>query len=174
MWCVMIHRCLPENLQIILRCYFLRLLLIMWTPQKSCLRHIFYPSSSTKNQPLCGPFFQSCGILRWNRVFIFSCLFFHCFCFPGNQMICDHILHIFCMCPWRTWPCIVLFLYHLVLEHSIIAHVFLVSWFRLNLFSITNGFISWVPCMPFTKCWHFKIFSQVCIILVRLLNRHLY
>ena len=55
---------------------------------------------------------------------------------------------------------------------------FFVSCFRLALFSIIKGFPFWGTFMSFLISWHFKIFSQVCILLlwhqIHVPSSHLY
>ena len=69
----------------------------------------------------------------------------------------------FCTFLWITCPCVVLLLHSLVIELFLLSHVFLVSCFRPTLFSRTNSFIHWVPCMSYWICWHCKRLSQVYI-----------
>ena len=70
-----------------------------------------------------------------------------CFRLPINQMLCDHISHIFCMCPRRTCPCFDFFLHNLVLELSIQTLVFLFLASSLLCFSEpTNFFLEVFVC----------------------------
>ena len=75
-------------------------------------------------------------------------------------------LHICCTRPWITFPCDSFFLHILVLQPYIWDLVFIVSCFWLTLFSRTNEFLSWGPCIPYLIYWNCKILSQVCIIMV--------
>ena len=74
MWCVMIHCCLPDILWGILPCHYLILLHIIWPLSICCQHHLISISSFIKNKPLCGPFFHSCYILWWIKVF---CWYFY-------------------------------------------------------------------------------------------------
>ena len=89
-----------------------------------------------------------------------------CFNLPINRMLCGHIFQIHCTCPWRTCSYFALFLQILVLEPSLLDIVILVCWYHPTLFYRTRGFLSWGPCMAYLICWHCKILSHVCILLV--------
>ena len=156
-----------NHFQVIYHCWIHTLLQRIWHSQRCCLCNHVSNYFYTNNQVPCSPFFHSCVILRWNSILLYHCFRFPCFCFSRNQMLCDHICHICCTNLWRTCYCFDLFIQSLMLEPYLWDLVFLVSCFHLTLFFRTNGFISWGPCMPSSKCWYFKILSQICIILVR-------
>ena len=83
------------------------------------------------------------------------------------MMLCDHIWYICCACPWRNCPCVSFFLQGLVLEPYRLSLVSLVSCFLPTVFSRTNKFISWGPCIPSLICWNFKRLSQIYMLQVR-------
>ena len=159
MWCAMTHWCLPTILWVLRCSYLQRLLHRMWHSQIGCLHHILSVYFSTNNQLLCGPLFHSCGIIHRNGVLFCSWFFLPCFCLPTNQILCDHIFQIYCTWPCRTCSCFAFFLRSLFLEIYLQDLAFLVSSFCINLFSITNKFLSWDPCILFSKCLHCKILS---------------
>ena len=116
MWYAMMHWCLPNILLGILPCHSLELLHIIQPLQICCQHHILSLSSFTNNQPPCGPFFHSCYILCWIKVFCYSCFCFLYFHFPINMTFCGHTCHTCCMWPWRTCFCVFSFLQILVIE----------------------------------------------------------
>ena len=139
----------------------------MWHSQKLCLRHIFiFIFLPTTN-------FTTALSSTFMTIYIETgCLFILAFCLPCfslliNRMICDHICHIYWTCSWKTCSCFAIFIQHLVLEPSLWDLVFLVSCFRLSLFSRISRFLSSGLFITYMRCWHFKILPQVCIILVR-------
>ena len=82
----------------------------------------------------------------------FFSLHLPCFSFPRNWMLCGCIFHNSFTCNWKTFSCFSFFLRNLVLYYYLRALVFLVYLSHLNLFSRTNGFISWGPYIPFLRC----------------------
>ena len=56
-------------------------------------------------------------------------------------MLCYHILHIFCTCPWIIFPCVAFFLHHLALEPSLLDLVFYCFLFPSNS-AFQNQYIS--------------------------------
>ena len=136
----------------------------MWLPQRGFRYHIISLYYWNNNQPPHGPCFHSCFNIRWSGVFYYSCFSLFYSHFPINLTLCDHIFHTCFTCPWNVFSCVVSFLHSLVLKRSLLALFSLVSCFCPILSSITNEFISWDPCMPSSRCWHYKRLSKVYII----------
>ena len=142
MWCARTHHCILTIIQGLLNFYFPIFVHIMWPQQRGCLRHLLSIYFSTNNQLPRVPFFCSYGILRRNRVFIYSFLCSPCFYLPRNQMVCNHICHICCTCPFFSF-----FINHSVIEPSIKDIVFLVFCFRRTIFpKPTDFFLEVLVC----------------------------
>ena len=163
MLCTMTRWCLLTILQGIIHRHFSRLIHKMWFPQRDWQPRLTFISHLTNNQPPRGPF-SSCYILHWIGVFCHSLFSFPLFLFTQQSEICDHIWYTCCMCPWRTFFCVVYFLWGLFLEPSFLDLISLVSFFRPIVSSRTNRFLSWCPCMLSLTCLHYKKLSKFYIL----------
>ena len=157
----MMHCCLPGILWGVLPCHSSRLLYRICTMQISFQHHFISLSSCNNNQPPYGPFFHSCCILCWIKVFCYSCFCLFLFSFPQKSdalwPYLTHLLHV----PLKKSLLFFSFLRILVIENSLWGFVSLFSCFRPIISSRTNEFISCVPCMPSLRCWYYNIISQV-------------
>ena len=161
MWYAMTHQCPPTILQYIPCCHFWILLHRMWHPQKGCLRHLPYLYFSPNNQLPCVPSFFSCVILRWIRVLLYSFfLFTH-----QPDALCPYLPQFFHL-PLKKLL-LFFFVYPWFSSRTFSLGYFCPAYcFWVTLFSITNRFLSWGPCMPYLRYWHCNILSHVCILMV--------
>ena len=141
----MTHLCLLTILWDLLYCSFLKLLHIIWLPQRGCWRHCLSILLSLPNNK------HSCCILRQVGAFLqYYCRFcchFYC-CFPNSLTLCGHNCHNG---------------YIYLEELSILFVTFIlpvVQWYNLIFrFILFPCFSSVQLCLPKLTCLFLQIFK---------------